>query len=157
MDALDWLTLAIFFTLGLWIGSRLTAWLHREILRDLLNELGVTQEDLIKVRSNMAKRLAAEATDEDAPDELFNNSIRDIAYLKVEKHSDTLYAFRKDTDQFIGQGATTEELIERIGEKARNIRFIVTPEDGAELIGANTKWEYKTDKKELSMVDESEK
>jgi hypothetical protein len=154
MDTLDWITLAIFFALGFWVGNKLTAWLHREVLRDLLNELGVTQEDLIKIQSKMAKRLAEEASD--TPVNSSDSTDREVAYITIEKHNDTLYAFRKDTDQFIGQGATAEELIKRIGEKARNIRFIVTPEDGSELIGANTKWEYKTDKKELSRLDKTE-
>lgn len=146
MTTEDYITLFIFFSLGWWAGSKLTAALHRSIMRDLLTELGVTPDQLRKVQDRMRKSLGLDEAPEAAADE----PDHDVVKIKIEKHHDTLYAFRKDNDQFLGQGTTIEGLIERMGEKLRNTRCVVEKEDGAELIGNDTKWHYNIKSKQLS-------
>jgi len=144
MDALDWITLAVFFAAGWYFGSRATAAFYRAITREMLRDLGVTEKDLRGLQDRLKQQL--EIDDED-------QEVKPVANIVIEKHNDTLYAFRKDNNQFIGQGTTPEALIKRIGEKARNCRFVVEAADGAELIGSNTNWEYKTDTHKLTKKD----
>ena len=55
--------------------------------------------------------------------------------VRVEKHSDQLYAYRKDTDEFLAQGQDIEQLKVLIGQKVRrSVRLIITDEDGADLV-----------------------
>ena len=100
----------------------------------------------------MITKLGLEVT----PDEQQAASDHEVVHIKIEKQGDTLYVFRKDNDQFLGQGTTVEALIERMGEKLRNVRLVATQEDGAHFIGSNTSWQYKTDSKSLSRLDDKE-
>jgi hypothetical protein len=53
----------------------------------------------------------------------------------LEQHLGQLYAYRKDTEEFLGQGSDREQLINAI--KARfteRTTVIIKEQDGAELI-----------------------
>lgn len=150
MSLLDWVTLAIFFMAGWWAGSKVTAAIHRSILRDLLDELGVTAAQLKKVQLRMLKKVGLAD-----PEAAAEHKGQEVVEIKIEKHADTLYVFRKDNDQFLGQGSTPEELVRRMGEKLRNVRLVASKEDGADLIG-NSSWEFKTDTHKLSRVDKKD-
>ena len=57
--------------------------------------------------------------------------------VKLEQHGSAIYAFRKDNDQFLGQGTDKESLVKRLSETMRNVRLIINSEDGGALIGEN--------------------
>lgn len=57
-------------------------------------------------------------------------------FIKLEKYGDMLYAFRKDNDQFVGQGSNASELIEQVKKTFVNCpsaEVVVAPKDGADL------------------------
>lgn len=119
--------LAIVFALGWYTGGKITAFIHVKKFKMILEDSKVSDKDLI----NVARRTGAEfiTPEQEAKfKELEDDGLEQID-IKVEKHSDTLYAFRKDNDQFLGQGSTREDLIEAMSKRMKNVRLIVVEGD----------------------------
>jgi hypothetical protein len=57
--------------------------------------------------------------------------------IKVEQHGEFMFAYRKDTDQFLAQGKTRDELIAMISQKVSNVTLVISEADGAMLIKEN--------------------
>ena len=128
MELIDWITLAIFTMIGAIAGWRLSAAFHTSLFHQILKDLGVTNAQLIKVARDSA--LAAGIDAEVANDRL--KSLEDgleKVEIKVEKHGEMLYAFRKDNDKFLGQGSTKDALIEAMKHHVSNVRCIVVEGD----------------------------
>lgn len=123
MEFLDYL---IVFFVGVWVGKKLHDLLFRAMLARAMKELGITEEDLAKLAEKMTRS-------EEDPD----NDGLDAIDIKIEQHNGALYAFRKDNDAFLGQGDSREDLINRLAEKMKNVRLLISKEDGGELIGGN--------------------
>mgnify|MGYP000356054545 CR=1 FL=1 len=127
---MEYIEIIIAFGLGLYIGFKVQDVIMKATFGRMLEEAGVTGKDLNKLIAHWKPQMDPEDSSADDLEEI---------RIKIERHSDTLYAFRKDNDQFLGQGATREELIERLGEKFTNVRLLVNKEDGAEFIGGHVK------------------
>lgn len=115
--------LLIVFGLGWYLGHKLSAAIHLRLFKLILSDLNITNQDLV----NMARKHGAEfiTPEIDAKfKEMEDDGLEQID-IKVEKHSDTLYAFRKDNDQFLGQGSSREDLIAALEERMTNVRLIV--------------------------------
>lgn len=119
------LDLIVAFVLGIWIGYRINERIHQAVLPDLLRRLGVTPKQLETVMSDLKKETGSEepAQTESA-----------VIEIKVERHGDTIYVFRKTDDQFLGQGKTFEEIVKRLEKDFQNVKFHVSKEDGADLL-----------------------
>lgn len=122
MEFLDYL---IVFFVGVWVGKKLHDLLFRAMMARAMKELGITEDDLVKLTEKMTQS-------EDSENDGF-----DVIDIKVEQHNGALYAFRKDNDAFLGQGDSREDLINRLAEKMKNVRLLISKEDGGELIGGN--------------------
>jgi hypothetical protein len=48
-----------------------------------------------------------------------------------------LYAYRKDNQQFLGQGTDREGLIDSISKRMTDVRLIIDSQDGADLLRKN--------------------
>lgn len=44
--------------------------------------------------------------------------------LKIEKHNDVIYCYRKDNNEFVGQGATLEEVAEQFKRSTRQTMHV---------------------------------
>ena len=124
---MEYIDLVIVFVLGWYIGGKLTAALHIRLFKLILEDLNISNKDLV----NMARKHGAEfmtAEQEAQYKELEEDDLERIE-IKVEKHSNTLYAFRKDNDQFLGQGASREDLIAAMGKHMKNVRLIIVEGD----------------------------
>lgn len=60
--------------------------------------------------------------------------------LKLEKHGDMLYCYRKDNDEFIGQAKTLEELANIYKKKYPYQNGRILKEDAAGI--ENIKWQH---------------
>ena len=101
--------------------------LSNKLFKDILENLGVSDSDLQKLNKELLGD-NAESNQEEAtlvPME-----------VKIEQHQGCLYAFKLDSDEFLGQGKTREELIARLHENLSNVKVIVAEENGAALIRA---------------------
>jgi hypothetical protein len=117
--------MVILCCLGLVMGWWASKIFHLHLLRSILRDLGVTNRDLV----NLLEKARAEEDPEEDPE------LEQID-IKVEKHSNTLYAFRKDNDQFLGQGQSREQLIEAMGLRLKNVRLIIV--EGREHMESKT-------------------
>jgi hypothetical protein len=120
----------IVFALGCWIGSWVRgAWMalsFREILRDL----GVTEQQLRK----LAEKNQITFPVENPRDSITGEITLTPMEIRLEKIGDQIFAYRLDTDQFLGQGADRDALIQRLTENLTNVRLIIAQEDGADLL-----------------------
>jgi hypothetical protein len=112
---------------GWWAGSAWTAMILRSSFQKILRELGVTDQQLKKLAHDHGMDPKESVNDEP---ELASVEI------KLEQHQGVIYAFRLDNDQFLGQGADREELIESLKKNLRDVRLIIAEEHGARLISS---------------------
>ena len=124
MELFDWITIAVIFVLGFWLGWKIQEYFMIGLLKHLLSDLGVSNEQLIKVAKDSAKLLGPEYEDRINEIEAKAKDIDGFEQIeiKVEKHGEMLYAFRKDNDQFLGQGTDKESLVEAMTHRVRNVR-----------------------------------
>lgn len=109
--------------LGAFAGYRVADHIHKSIMPDLFQRAGVTPEKLEKVMEDLKKEIGQEEAKD--PEVL----------IKVEQHGEQLYVFRKDNDEFLGQGRSYDEILKILQSKFKNVKFAVHKEDGADLLG----------------------
>jgi hypothetical protein len=118
------LNLLIVAGVGWWAGSAWTAMVLRSGFQKILKELGVTDQQMIKLaRDNGLRVESSTAEPELTPME-----------IKLEQHQGVIYAYRIDDGQFLGQGVDRDELIESLKKNLANVRLIIAEEHGAKLI-----------------------
>ena len=121
----------IAFAFGWYAGSWVTTHLLALSFRQILNDLGVKNEQLRKLATDVGVEL---------PDVNANtadgNTLTPLEVI-LEQHQGVLYAYRKDTKQFLGQGTDREGLIDSISKRMDNVRLIIDSADGADLLQKN--------------------
>lgn len=115
MESLLWLAA------GIYLGFKACDAYHRHAINSVLEDMGINAED----RKRMAEHCKREL---DAAED------KEIVVIKIEQHSECLYAFRKDNDQFLGQSATADGLIKLLTEKMKDVRFAVAEDEGGNLV-----------------------
>ena len=121
----DAILLVIAFVAGVFIGWRVNNHLHLSVLADILERAGVTPERLEQINADLEKEVTSEEED-------------DRIEIRIEQHSGVLYAYRKDTEEFIGQGPDKDALFARLVDRFPvGARLIVDEADGAGLIKEN--------------------
>jgi len=126
----DIITLVIIFAAGFYVGWKLQEKLMFITMAEMFRKAGITNTELDRFIGHWSNEEGMVNPSKD--DEGY-----EIVNIKIERHGEALYAFRKDNDQFIGQGDSKESLIARLGEKAVGLRLVIEEGDGADLIGGN--------------------
>ena len=121
----------ILFALGFWLGGRIRSIWDHITFKMILDDLGVTKKQLNAVAKKHGKDFDPTDDAEETSEELT------VVAIKIEQHDGHLYVFRKDNDQFLGQGKDLESLIDRLGEKLKNVRLVASKEDGADLLNGH--------------------
>ena len=116
------------FVLGAFIGSRVTSFINQMAWMEILKDLGITNEDLQKLLKKQQAKLGIEPEEE---------TQLEVIEVRLEEHQGLLYAYRKDNDTFLGQGSDREGLIEHISKRMKNVKLIISREDGGELLQKN--------------------
>jgi len=111
--------------LGGFAGYRVCDHIHKAIIPDLMQRVGVTPEKLEQVMKDLKMEISQGEGEEKDPE----------ISIKVEAHGEQLYVFRKDNMEFLGQGKNYEELLKILQSKFQNVKFSVAKEDGADLLG----------------------
>ena len=96
---LDLIAFALGCIFGAVVGYRVADGMHKAIIPDIFRRDGVTPEKLEQVMRDLQKEVDEEVKD---PEIL----------IKVEQHGEQLYVFRKDNDEFLGQGRSYDEILE---------------------------------------------
>ncbi len=123
----------IVFALGCWIGSWVRAVWMSLSFREILRDLGVTEQQLRK----LAEKNQITFPTENPRDSITGEITVTPVEIRLEQHHGQIYAYRLDNDQFLGQGSDREALIRRLTENLTNVRLIVAQEHGAELLQKN--------------------
>ena len=125
------IALVVVFAFGWYIGSKITTHLLALSFRQILDDLGVTNDQLRKLVRDV---------DLDFPDVSAStadgNQLTPLE-ITIEQHQGVLYAYRKDNKQFLGQGTDREGLIDSISKRMDNVRLIIDQQDGADLLQKN--------------------
>lgn len=142
----------LLLAVGFYIGWKVNEVIMLFTFRRIIEQLDIKPEALKSLAAKLGIVLPEDdvtATHAGATD---GNSEEDLPTLEIrlEQHNDVLYAYRKDNDQFLGQGATKELLIERMGERLNQVRLVIAQEDGAQLVGENTSYAWDTANKTLA-------
>jgi hypothetical protein len=127
----DSILIAVAFALGWWLGSKITQHLLALSFRQILEDLGVKREQLIKLAEDAGADISAFTASTAQGDGLTPLEI------VIEQHQGVLYAYRKDNKQFLGQGTDQTTLVDSISKRMDNVRLIIDTADGAELLRKN--------------------
>jgi hypothetical protein len=121
----------IAFAFGWYAGSWVTTHLLALSFRQILNDLGVKNSQLRQLAENVGLELPDVNADTATGDTLVPLEVT------IEQHQGVLYAYRKDTKQFLGQGTDREGLIDSISKRMTDVRLIIDTADGADLLQKN--------------------
>jgi hypothetical protein len=126
---MEYILAAVGFIVGWIVGAKFTRAILQRVFSEILNDLNIGPDNLRSLAEKYGMKVAKIESDETTGEE------HEIVEVKIEEHHGQLYAFRKDTDKFLGQGANREELIERLKhEFSGTVKMIIREADGAELI-----------------------
>lgn len=123
MDTEIALIITASFAVGWFLGSKfMSLWLHTTF-REILKDLGVTET-----------QLRAMAEKAGVPESQLPPQTLPVVEVKLEQINGVIFAFRKDNDQFLGQGTDRDQLIDSLKHNLVNVRVIVDQSDGADLL-----------------------
>ena len=124
----EYIIAIVCFALGWSLGSRVTRLILQRVFSEVLKDLNIGPDNLRSLADKYGMNMTKIETDDKGEDV-------EVVEVKIEEHHGQLYAFRKDTDKFLGQCATREEFIERLKhEFSGTVKMIVREADGADLI-----------------------
>ena len=121
--------IVIVTVIAFWLGARFRAVFDRMLFREILRDLGVTEQQLRRLAEHKQSLI-----EQDEPEQPVTRSPRETIQIRVEKLQDQLYAYRIDNGRFLGQGSTPDDLIARIAETYKNTEFNVPKDQGAEFM-----------------------
>jgi hypothetical protein len=99
---MELLLLIIIFAAGWFAGQAYAYWQLRDVVRKYaIEEFGMKIDEGFNILSD--------------PEDTSKKAIK-IRALKIEQQKDTLYLFDADTDQFVCQALSTDELAKRVKE-----------------------------------------
>jgi hypothetical protein len=125
------IAIAIAFAFGWYAGSWVTTHLLALSFRQILNDLGVKNSQLRKLAEDVGVDIPA--VNENTADGTTLTPLE----VTIEQHQGVLYAYRKDTKQFLGQGTDQAGLVESISKRMTDVRLIIDTADGADLLQKN--------------------
>lgn len=118
------------FALGAYIGYKSATALFVISFKNIMDDLGITEQQLRKV----AEQKGIDLGQETAVQEDQTTAIE----IRLEQERNQIYAYRKDTNQFLAQGPDADALISHLNLTfANGARLIVRETDGAELLHKN--------------------
>lgn len=117
--------LALGFAIGYLAASVVVTVRQAEAFRQILKDLGVTTEQLLKLKDRIDREDDTETT------------AQPVIEIRLEQHDGMIYAYRKSDSQFLAQGTDRTALIESLTERFKRgdgARLIIREADGAELV-----------------------
>ena len=120
----DTLLALLIFAAGAYIGYRVNELLMAHIFRKMLDDAGITTNQLNQFADHWKTKLGTE-----------DDSVTlELVEVKIEKVNDQLFAFHVGSDEFIAQGRTKEDLLAAIEKRMTNVKLVISQEHGAEFV-----------------------
>jgi hypothetical protein len=116
---MDMLDLIVVFAVAFYLGHKLSSLWQQWTFARILDDLGVKPH---QIKALLDEDTAAES------EELARLEVR------VEQHQGVLFAYRTDTEEFLGQGTDKQTLIDSIARRLRDVRLVIHEGQGAELL-----------------------
>jgi hypothetical protein len=113
-----------------WLGNRWATAFHQKIFREILRELGITEQQLKDLMLRQQQQLAGLTPQESTAD-------LTVVEVRLEQMGDVLYAYRKSDHQFLGQGRDRDSLIQRLNQNLTPCKVVIDVDDGADLLQKN--------------------
>lgn len=83
-------------------------------------------------RERYAKKIVSSMLD-DLETDMVNTIKENTIPIKIEKHGEALYVFNSESDEFMGQGMTRDELEKELAKRFPNKKFNATSENLKEV------------------------
>ncbi len=123
---MEFLILALIFVVGFIVGAKCMNLFHTHMIRNILRELGITPQQL----KDVEQRLMADLEQQDPQlaqkirkdHEARVNDSLPVMKVKLEQHQGTLFAYRADTEEFVGQGTDRDSLATSIAHRFKGVR-----------------------------------
>lgn len=123
---MEFLILFLIFVVGFILGAKTMNIFHTHMIRNILRELGITPAQLKQVE----QKLMADLENQDPQ---LAQKIREdhearvadslpVMKVKLEQHQGTLFAYRADTEEFVGQGVDRDTLATSIAHRFKGVR-----------------------------------
>ncbi len=117
----------VLLALGFVIGYKVSEIIHLLSFRRIMRDLKITEQQLREVARDNGIDVPDDRSEEDR--EL---GIRETIHIKIEQHGGQIYAYKSDTDEFLGQGTDPDDLVNGIARRFKGIRMIV--DQGKDLL-----------------------
>jgi hypothetical protein len=111
------------FTVGGFLAWRVCSAFMLSAFTSLMRRLGIKDRQLRELHPQLFED----------PDTVEQQPQDPRIQIRLEQHSDTIYAFRADTEQFLAQAPNQEELFDRISKRFPKENFVIRGVD-AELL-----------------------
>ena len=122
----DTLAFLIGCLVGVFVGWRINDRFHTSLTTDLLKTVGVTESDLRKAITKLQGEQPG------------SEEVLPGVEVRVESVDNQLYVYRLDTQEFLCQGATRDDIIDCLATRFhKDFRIIVSEEHGAQYLKPN--------------------
>ena len=128
---MDMIETVLIVVAAFWLGNRWATNFHQKIFREILRELGVTEQQLKDLMLRQQQQLNRLTPEEHAAD-------LTVVEVRLEQMGDVIYAYRKSDNQFLAQGLDADALIATLKlNLCAPCRIVVDTDDGADLLQKN--------------------
>ena len=124
---MDMTELIIAALVGGFIGWRASRQVHLDGFRQLLRALKVSEQDLLRAMIKIQSPGWQ-------PEDLEEAKDLTVVEITLEQQGNQIFAYRKDDSTFLGQGNDKATLIDAIAHRMKDVRLVISEEDGAELL-----------------------
>ena len=107
---MDIIIVGMIFLVGVIIGAKLMNLFHQHMIGTILRELGITPQQLDDLQQRVKAEIKGEA------------KTLPIMQITLEQHQGTLFAYRADTKEFVGQGVDRDSLAQSIAHRFKGVR-----------------------------------
>jgi hypothetical protein len=127
---MDMTELIIAALVGGFIGWRASRQVHLDGFRQLLRALKVSEQDLLRAMIKIQSPGWQ-------PEDLEEAKDLTVVEITLEQQGNQIFAYRKDDSTFLGQGNDKATLIDAIAHRMKDVRLVISEEDGADLLQKN--------------------
>jgi hypothetical protein len=124
---MDMTELIIAALVGGFIGWRASRQVHLDGFRQLLRALKVSEQDLLRAMIKIQSPGWQ-------PEDLEEAKDLTVVEITLEQQGNQIFAYRKDDSTFLGQGNDKATLIDAIAHRMKDVRLVISEEDGADLL-----------------------
>jgi hypothetical protein len=119
--------LIIIAVVAFYFGFKIAEIVHVSSFKKILNDLKISERQLRDLVKNNGLDF------DEAPEESHAARVE----IKIEQHLDQLYVYELDSDRFVAQGKTSDEIMQRIIDSyPKGTRVICTTENGGLILSA---------------------